>query len=82
MAATNSLKDALRASAVAEPGPSGRPPRSGSGGSVAKLVGGRFPEPVHRQLRVLSAQQGRTLQDMLAEALNDLFQKHKLPPIA
>jgi hypothetical protein len=31
---------------------------------------------------VLSAQNGRTLQDMLAEALNDLFTKHKLPPIA
>ena len=32
-----------------------------------KLVGAHFPEPVHRQLRVLSAQEGRTVQSVIAE---------------
>ena len=36
---------------------------------------------VVRPLRVLSAQLGRTLKAMLAEALNDLFAKRKLPTI-
>ena len=46
------------------------------------LRGSTQPEPVHRQLRVLAAQDGRTMYCMLAEALNDLFAKRKLPPIA
>ena len=78
MPKTNSLNDALRATAKAEPVPD----RRASSGGVTKLVGAHFPEPVHRQLRVLSAQEGRTVQSVIAEALNDLFAKRKLPPIA
>ncbi len=82
MPKTNSLNDALRASARAEPLPRGVPEGSASPGSPPKLVGARFPEAVHRQLRVLSAQEGRTLQSVIAEALNDLFEKRRMPPIA
>ena len=82
MPKTNSLNDALRASAKAEPRPSGGPDRSTSPGGATKLVGAHLPEPVHRQLRVLAAQEGRTVQSAIAEALNDLFAKHKMPPIA
>ena len=82
MPKTNSLHDALRASATAEPPPNGGRVRRGSPDGATKLVGAHFPEPVHGQLRVLSAQEGRTVQSVLAEALNDLFAKRKLPPIA
>ena len=60
----------------------GRRERPTARNGPTKLVGAHFPEPVHRQLRVLSAQEGRTLQAVLAEALNDLFAKRKLPLIA
>ncbi len=79
---SNSLNDALRASAKAEPARVGQRERRNSPNGATKLVGAHFPEAVHRQLRVLSAQEGRTLQAVLAEALNDLFAKRKLPPIA
>ena len=82
MPKTNSLNDALRASAKAEPAPRARPDEGTSSAAATKLVGAHFPEPVHRQLRVLSAQEGRTLQSVIAEALNDLFAKRKMPPIA
>ena len=82
MPKTNSLKDALRASAEAEPMPAAQRGRRAAPNGPTKLVGAHFPELVHRQLRVLSAQEGRTLQEVLAEALNDLFAKRKLPPIA
>ena len=82
MPRTNTLNDALRASARAEPRPDSAPRERGSPGGATKFVGAHFPEPVHRQLRVLSAQEGRTVQSVIAEALNDLFAKRKLPPIA
>ena len=82
MPKTNSLTDALRASGQADPRPSADPDRRTAPNGPTKLVGAHFPAAVHRQLRVLSAQEGRTLQAVLAEALNDLFAKRKLPPIA
>ncbi len=82
MPKTNSLSDALRASAQPDSRPSAEPGRRVAPNGATKLVGARFPAAVHRQLRVLSAQEGRTLQAVLAEALNDLFAKRKLPPIA
>jgi len=35
-----------------------------------------------RQLRILAAEQGTTLQALTAEALNLLFTKHRKPPLA
>ena len=80
MPKTNSLQDALRASASAEPTPSPAPLDRRLG--PTKFVGAHFPEPVHRQVRMLAAREGRTQQDVIAEALNDLFAKHELSPIA
>jgi hypothetical protein len=37
---------------------------------------------VKRQLRILAADRDTTIQDLLAEALNDLFAKHGKPEIA
>lgn len=81
MPKTNPLKEALRAS---EPSPPAEPPRpaSASAGQATKLVGARFPEEVHRQVRVLAASEGRTVHSIIAEALNDLFSKRGVPPIA
>ena len=80
MPKTNPLAAAMR-SVETKPAPSepARHPRSEKG---TKLVGGHFPEPVHRQLRVLAAQEGCTIHSLLSEALNGLFLSRQLPPIA
>ena len=47
-----------------------------------RIVSGHFAIPVHRQLRLIAVQEDRTLQDLLAEAINDLFAKRGIPPVA
>ena len=64
---------------AASPAPR-RPSRNRGPGSVK--IAGRFTPAVHRQLRVLGVMQGRTLQSLLGEALNELFRKHERRPIA
>ena len=89
MPKTNPLTVAMR-SVEAKPAPSESAGRShGESGTKlvgghfgTKLVGGHFPEPVHRQLRVLAAQEGCTIHSLLSEALNGLFRSRQLPPIA
>ena len=44
-------------------------------------VTGYFPPEVKKQLRLLAAEQDTTIQNLLAEALNDLFAKHGKPEI-
>lgn len=39
------------------------------------LIGGHFPEAWQRQLAIIAAEEGTTRQELLAEALNDLFVK-------
>jgi hypothetical protein len=51
----------------AKPAPSGR--------QGTKLIGGHFAPEVSTQLRILAAEEGATVQSLLAEALNDLFVK-------
>jgi len=46
------------------------------------LISGLFEPPTYRQFGVLSAELGLGKQDLLREALNDLFRKHGKPPIA
>ena len=41
-----------------------------------KLIAGHFDPAVHRQLKQLSVDQDMTIQDLLGEALDDLFRKH------
>ena len=45
-------------------------------------VTGYFPPEVKRQLRLLAAERNTTIQDLLAEALNDLFAKNGKPELA
>ena len=58
-------------------GPYFRPGRDGKSN-----VTGYFPPEVKKQLRILAAERSTTIQDLLAEALNDLFAKHGKPEIA
>lgn len=41
-----------------------------------------FPKEVRNQLKVMAAEQGRTMHDLAAEILNDGFAKYKKPEIA
>lgn len=41
-----------------------------------------FPEKVRRQLKILSSEEGRHMDDMVAEALNLLFAAYRKPEIA
>jgi hypothetical protein len=47
-----------------------------------KQIAGHFPPEVAWQLRELAVERRTTVQALLAQALNDLFQKHGKPEIA
>jgi hypothetical protein len=47
-----------------------------------KPVTGFFEPTVSRQLKRIGLDHDRTMQDLIAEALNDLFRKYEQPPIA
>jgi hypothetical protein len=47
-----------------------------------KPVTGFFSPEVSRQIKKFALDQDKTMQDLLQEALNDLFRKYDLPPIA
>lgn len=57
---------------VSEAAPA-KPASSGRQGT--KLIGGHFAPEVSTQLRILAAEEGTTVQSLLAEALDDLFVK-------
>ena len=46
------------------------------------LISAMFEEPTYRQFTTLAAELGLQRQDLLREALNDVFIKHGKPPIA
>lgn len=46
------------------------------------LIAGSFEPPAYRQFGVLAAELGVGKQELLREALNDLFRKHGKAPIA
>jgi predicted GNAT superfamily acetyltransferase len=52
------------------------------GRAGTRMLGFHVPEPVQRQFKVLAAEQGKTVHDLLREAVNDLFRKHGKSPIA
>jgi len=54
-----------------------RPSRQG-----LKAVGGHFDPAVSKQLKLLGIERDVTLQELLTEAINDLFTKHQKSPIA
>jgi hypothetical protein len=47
-----------------------------------KTIAGFFTVEVSNQFKILGINEGKTGQELLAEALNDLFVKHGKPPIA
>ncbi len=47
-----------------------KPSRKGT-----RLIGGHFPPDVAKQLRILAAEDETTVQELLSEALHDLFVK-------
>lgn len=47
-----------------------------------KIVSGHFEKAVHRQLKIICLETDATIQDLLADSLNLLFEKHGKAPIA
>lgn len=65
--------------AVAQPVPESSP--RGSAGKAPSRTGQRavtlYVKPeAHKQLRLLGLEQGTSVQELMTEALNDLFRKH------
>ena len=50
-------------------------PARGPGRADTKLIGGHFAPEVSVQLRMIAAEESTTVQNLLAEALDDLFVK-------
>jgi hypothetical protein len=79
--AIHSMKDALRA-AAGHP----KPPDDASDVAPSRVgrvqIAGFFSKETSKQLRQLALDTDGTVQSLLAEALNDLFTKHAMPPIA
>jgi hypothetical protein len=47
-----------------------------------KAITVHFPEEVRRQLKTMAAEQGRSIEDMVGEALNLLFARYRKAEIA
>jgi hypothetical protein len=77
--AAGSTRRAMPTAAEAATPPEMSKPRSRSG---TRQVAGHFPAEVAWQLRELAVARRTTVQRLLAEALNDLFQKYDRPEIA
>jgi hypothetical protein len=58
------------------PQPYRQPGRDGTAPITA-----HFPKAVRKQLKALAVELDRTMHDLMAEALNDLFAKHSKPEI-
>lgn len=80
MQGRNPLSDALRNSVSKKTVSRGVTEPESDGGT--RLIGAHFPAAVHRQLRALAATEDRSMRSLVSEALNDLFSKRQLPPIA
>jgi hypothetical protein len=47
-----------------------------------KMIAAPIDPAAHRQLKMLAAESGRKAEELIREALRDLFTKHGKPPIA
>jgi hypothetical protein len=47
-----------------------------------KTIAGHFAPPVSKQLKQLALDRDSNVQELLREAVNDLFRKHGKPPVA
>jgi hypothetical protein len=75
-------KAGLPANAVLKPEAKAAEPIRAGAREGAKHIGGYFTPEVSKQLRSLAVTEDTTVQDLLAEALNMLFQSRRLPTIA
>jgi hypothetical protein len=84
MAKKPSLGAALSASAKPASAPAETPSTSAkTPGRVGKVqVAGFFSPEVAQQIKVMAAAESKTVQLLLAEALNDLFAKYGKPQLA
>ncbi|MGP0566710.1 MULTISPECIES: ribbon-helix-helix domain-containing protein [unclassified Nitrospina] len=62
--------------------PEPRPVRAKVAKTGKVNVTGYFDPEVKSSLRLIQAKTGKTIQDILAEALNDVFAKYKVPETA
>ena len=76
------LREPLAAKVLANDPEEGRGPYFRPGRDGKSNFTGYFPPEVKKQLRILAAERSTTIQDLLAEALNDLFAKNGKPEIA
>jgi len=68
---------------VAAPAAPTEPRNRRSGSRIGtKLVGGHFDRVVSQQLKILAAERDTTSQELLREALNDLFVKYGRSAVA
>jgi hypothetical protein len=58
------------------------PPSPAKPGRLTRMIGGHFAPEVAMQLRMIAAEDDTTIQNLLAEALDDLFAKRGKPRIA
>ena len=88
----NALANALRNSGATVPtssepteaAPPALPsqPYAATSRQATKAITVHFPEQVRRQLKSMAAEEGRSMEDMVAEALNLLFARHRKPELA
>jgi hypothetical protein len=68
------------------PQPNEEPPKSNTSLPPSrqgkKAITGYFDPAVSRQLKQIALDQNTTIQDLLAESLNDLFVKYRKSPLA
>ena len=76
---THTATPSFQATADRRPAPISTIPPSRIG---KKPVTAFFDPEVSRQIKKIGLDQDKTMQDLLQEALNDLFSKYDLPPIA
>lgn len=73
---------AVAANAAAVEQPVSRAVSSPGSRSGRVLVGGHFASEVQRALRIIAAEEGTTVQALLAEGINTVFAKRGKPEIA
>jgi hypothetical protein len=89
----NALANALRnsgstvAASTESPEPAAAPPivpprTHAPSRQATKAITVHFPEDVRRQLKIMAAEQGRSMEDMVGEGLNLLFARYRKPELA
>lgn len=83
------IKQAAQGAATAAPVPAPEPsppagprPFRASTREGKKMIAAPIDPAAHRQLKMLAAELDRKAEDLIREALRDLFTKHGKPPIA